>query len=106
MVVSDMAGRTSDPFLLRWVVQHLRSLGYRVQANHPYQGAELVRRHGRPAQGRHSLQIEINRALYMDEARFERHDGFERLARDLGTLVAALDDGLRLTLYPPKETAK
>jgi len=87
-------------------VQHLSSLGYRVQANHPYQGAELLRRHGRPAQGRHSLQIEINRALYMDEARFERHDGFERLARDLGTLVAALDDGLRLTLYPPKETAK
>ena len=106
MVVSNLAGQTSDPFLLRWVVQHLSSLGYRVQANHPYQGAELVRRHGRPAQGRHSLQIEINRALYMDEARFERHDGFERLARDLGTLVAALDDGLRLTLYPPKETAK
>ncbi len=106
MVVSNLAGQTSDPFLLRWVVQHLSSLGYRVQANHPYQGAELVRRHGRPALGRHSLQIEINRALYMNEARFERHDGFERLARDLGTLVAALDDGLRLTLYPPKETAK
>lgn len=103
IVVSDLAGRTSDPFLLRWVVQHLRSLGYRVQANHPYQGAELVRRHGRPAQGRHSLQIEINRALYMNEARFERHAGFDQLARDLGTLVAALDDGLRLSLYPTKE---
>ncbi len=103
MVVSDLAGRASDPFLLRWVVQHLRSLGYRAQANHPYQGAELVRRYGRPAEGRHSLQIEINRALYMDEARFERHAGFDRLARDLGTLVAVLDDGLRLTLYPSKE---
>ena len=106
MVVSNLAGRTSDPFLLRWVVQHLSSLGYRVQANHPYQGAELVRRHGRPADGRHSLQIEINRALYMNESRFERHDGFERLARDLGTLVATLDDGLRLSLYPSKETPK
>ena len=68
--------------------------------NHPYQGAELVRRHGRPADGRHSLQIEINRALYMNEAKFERHDGFDRLAQNLGTLVAALDDGLRLSLYP------
>ncbi len=106
MVVSNLAGRTSDPFLLRWVVQHLSSLGYRVQANHPYQGAELVRRHGRPADGRHSLQIEINRALYMNEAKFERHDGFDRLARDLGTLVAALDDGLRLSLYPAKENSK
>lgn len=106
MVVSNLAGRTSDAFLLRWVVQHLRSLGYRVQANHPYQGAELVRRHGRPAEGRHSLQIEINRAVYMNEARLERHDGFERLARDLGTLVATLDEGLRLSLYPPKETSQ
>jgi len=106
MVVSNMAGRTCDAFLLRWVVQHLRSLGYRVQANHPYQGAELVRRHGRPAEGRHSLQIEINRAVYMNEARLERHDGFERLARDLSTLVATLDEGLRLPLYPPKETSK
>lgn len=106
MVVSNLAGRTSEAFLLRWVVQHLRSLGYRVQANHPYQGAELVRRHGRPAEGRHSLQIEINRAVYMNEARLERHDGFERLARDLGTLVATLDEGLRLSLYPPKETSQ
>lgn len=103
MVVSDLDGQTCDPFLLRWVATHLRGLGYRVQVNHPYRGAELVRRHGRPAQGRHSLQIEINRALYMDEARLERHAGFDRLASDLSTLVAALDDGLRVNLYPSQE---
>ncbi len=100
MVVSDLEGQASDPFLLRWVATTLRSLGYRVQVNHPYRGAEIVRRHGQPAAGRHSIQIEIKRSLYMDEARVERHAGFDRLARDLGVLVDALDAGLRAELYP------
>lgn len=100
MVVSDLEGQSCDPFLLRWVTSVLRDLGYRVQVNHPYRGAELVRRHGRPDQGRHSLQIEINRALYMDEARCERHAGFDRLAADLGRLVDQLESGLRTELYP------
>ena len=104
MVVSDLEGQASDPFLLRWVATTLRGLGYRVQVNHPYRGAELVRRHGRPVAGRHSLQVEINRALYMDEVRVERHAGFDRLAQDLGTLVDALDTGLRTELYPSRAT--
>ena len=95
MVVSNREGQTCDAWLLRWVVGHLRMQGYRVQANHPYRGAELVRRHGQPERGRHSLQIEINRALYMDEARFERHAGYDRLRSDLGHLVRSLDEGLR-----------
>lgn len=95
MVVSNRKGQTCDAWLLRWVVGHLRMQGYRVQVNDPYQGAELVHRHGQPARGRHSLQIEINRALYMDEARFERHDGYDRLRRDLSQLVRVLDEGLR-----------
>ena len=45
----------------------LRGLGYSVAINDPYKGVEIVRRHGRPARGRHSLQIELNRRLYMDE---------------------------------------
>lgn len=100
MVVSDRMGQACDPFLLRWAVSLLRGLGYRVQVNHPYQGAELVRRHGRPDRGRSSLQIEINRALYMDEKRLARHEGFDRLARDLSVFVEQLDTGLRAVLYP------
>lgn len=90
MVVSDFEGRTADGQLVQWVVQALRGLGYSVGVNQPYRGGELVRRHGRPATGRHSLQIEIKRALYMDEARFERHAGFRHLARDLGRVVRQL----------------
>lgn len=101
MVVSDLLGQGADPFLVRWIASGLQSLGYRVQVNHPYAGNELVRRHGQPHRGRHSVQIEINRALYMDEARFERHAGFDRLAADLARLVEQLDQGLRMALVPP-----
>ena len=58
--------------------------------NDPYKGAELVRAWSDPAAGRHSLQIEINRRLYMDEETFEKSEGFDRLKSDLGHLTEAL----------------
>ena len=51
------------------------SLGYNVSYNHPYKGVELVRRYGDPARHRHSIQVEINRRLYMDEQTLEPHAG-------------------------------
>ena len=51
---------------------------------------ELVRRYSEPGAGRHSLQVEINRALYMDEERVCKSDGFERLQHTLGELTAAI----------------
>jgi N-formylglutamate deformylase len=83
IVVSDLDGRASAREFTAHVATGLAELGLRVQVNDPYKGAELIRRHGRPAQGRHSVQIEINRALYMDEKTFEKTAGFERLAADL-----------------------
>jgi N-formylglutamate deformylase len=53
-----------------------------------------VLRHGRPAEDRHSLQIEINRGLYMNED-LERHAGFEGLRADLGRLAEAICDYAR-----------
>jgi N-formylglutamate deformylase len=65
----------------------LSERGYRVQLNHPYRGEELIRRHGKPSQRRYSVQIELNRALYMDEPRFQRHAGCAQLVADLGVCV-------------------
>jgi N-formylglutamate deformylase len=56
--------------------------------NDPYKGAEIIRSHGRPAENRHSLQIEMKRALYMDEATITANDGYEKLKADLRRLVA------------------
>jgi N-formylglutamate deformylase len=66
-----------------------------VAINDPYKGVELVRRHGRPTERRHSLQIEVNRKLYMDEGTLERTPGFPALQADLARLAEALADYVR-----------
>jgi N-formylglutamate deformylase len=89
-VVGDREGMTAAPALSRKVCEFLQSLGYSVSYNHPYKGVELVRRYGDPAQHRHSMQVEINRKLYLDERTLELNDGFEGLRRHLRQLVEML----------------
>ena len=89
-VLGDRDGTTCAPELTRFVEKFLGKRGYDVRINDPYKGVELVRRHGRPKQNRHSLQIEVNRKLYMDEESFERNANFAKLKADLDALVAAL----------------
>ena len=91
-VIGDRDGTSADPALSRKVCEHLTSLGYSVSYNHPYKGVELVRRYGDPAHHRHSLQVEINRKLYMDEQTLAPHEGFEPLKRNLRSLVELLLD--------------
>jgi N-formylglutamate deformylase len=94
VVVSDRHGTTADPLLTRWAADWFREHGFVAQVNTPYQGGDLVASFGDPARGRHSIQIELNRALYMDEARFVRAKGFEAIQRTLAGFTHAL--GARL----------
>ena len=64
--------------------------GYQVKVNDPFKGVELVRAFADPAAGRHSLQIEVNKRLYMDQATRTRHAGFEPLQARLMSLLDAL----------------
>jgi N-formylglutamate amidohydrolase len=89
-VVSDRDGTTCDPGFTSLVAEFLRAKGYEARVNDPYKGAELVRRHGRPAEGRHALQIEINRQLYMDEVTRAPNANFRRLKADLDALLEAV----------------
>ncbi len=89
-VLGDRDGTTCAPELTDFVLRFLVGRGYDVRVNDPYKGVELVRRHGRPQENRHSLQIEVNRKLYMDEASFERGANFPQLKANLDGLVAAL----------------
>jgi N-formylglutamate amidohydrolase len=69
-------------------------MGYSVVRNTPYSGGFITRNYGRPERGVHALQIEINRALYMDETSFERTEGLARVAadmRDLAVRIAELE---------------
>jgi N-formylglutamate deformylase len=89
-VLGDRDGSTCAPEFTTFVAKTLTGLGYDVAINDPYKGVELVRMHGRPAERRHSLQIEINRRLYMDESTLARHSGFATLQSNLQRLLQSL----------------
>ena len=89
-VVGDRDGSTASADLSGLVCSHLRALGYDVAYNHPYKGVELVRRYGDPAAGRHSIQLEINRKLYMSEKTLALTPGFDTLKVHLRSLVDLL----------------
>jgi N-formylglutamate amidohydrolase len=89
-VLGDRDGTTCDAEFTEFVAGFLRGLGYEVRINDGYKGVEIVRRHGRPGANRHSLQIEVDRSLYMDQKTLEKTAGFDRLKADLASLVEAL----------------
>lgn len=89
-VLGDRDGTTCAAEFTDLVASTLRGLGYDVGLNHPFKGAEIVARHGDPTAARHSLQIEINRGLYMDEARIEKSNGFAALQADMDRLIGAI----------------
>ncbi len=90
MVLGNLDGTSCEPQLIELVDDTLRKLGYRVRINDPYKGAEITRRYGRPEQGVHTLQIEMNRALYLDEQNTEKTAGFAALEKSLSHLFRVL----------------
>lgn len=85
--ISDLKGRTSSPQTMALVVDTLRGWGYSVSINEPYVGNELIGRHGNPARGIDSIQVEINKKLFMDTQTFRRTAGFAKLKGDLDRLL-------------------
>jgi N-formylglutamate amidohydrolase len=90
MVLGDRFGAACGGALTSSVERELEALGYRVGRNTPYAGGYTTEHYGRPALRTHALQIEINRGLYLDEARLSPTDGFARLKADLERLTRAL----------------
>jgi N-formylglutamate amidohydrolase len=90
VVLGDRDGTTCAPAFTAFVRDHLSALGYEVKVNDPFKGVELVRAFADPATGFHSLQLEVNKRLYMDEATLQKHDGFARLQADLMGLLEAV----------------
>ncbi len=82
-VLGDRDGTTAAPEFTNMVAQALRERGFSVALNDPFKGVALIARLGRPAQRRHSLQIELHRGLYMDENTRERSSGFNALQNAL-----------------------
>jgi N-formylglutamate deformylase len=99
-VLGNRAGRTADPALLHAGRAFLQQAGWSVHLNDPYPGQEIIRRTGDPHNGVHAIQIEINRALYLDEGRNELHAGHTRISKALEELSAHLETQLLLPSVP------
>ena len=91
-VLGDRYGTSCVGVVAETVESTLRTLGYTVSRNKPYAGGFITEHYGNPAAGLHAIQLEINRALYMDERRYERVSGFGRLAADLETVARRLGE--------------
>ena len=89
-VLGDRFGAACSGLLPARVEQELEAIGYRVARNTPYAGGYTTEHYGRPARRTHTLQVEINRALYLDEETLEPTAGFERLKSDLERVIGAL----------------
>lgn len=88
--LGDRDGATCDPGFTEFVSDFLTAMGFVVRVNRPFRGMELVRRHGQPQIGQHSLQIEINRNLYMDKDHYGRLDQYEDFRERIHQLIAAI----------------
>lgn len=99
IVLGDRFGSSCSARLTSMVERSFRREGFSVARNAPYAGGYTTRRYGRPRRGIHALQIEINRALYMNELDIEKTRGFDRLQQQLSGLIseiltlAALENG-------------
>jgi N-formylglutamate deformylase len=87
VVLGDLDGSTCDAAFVDTVASAFRARGYVVSINDPYKGQDLIRTSGQPAKNRHSLQIEINRALYMNEATREPNTHFTTLRGDIDVVL-------------------
>lgn len=88
IVLGDRFGSSCDARLTARVERAFRNQGLTVARNAPYAGGYTTRRYGRPRRNVHALQIEINRALYMDEHMVTRSDGFPKIKAVIGLVVA------------------
>ncbi len=87
IVLGDRYGTSCAPAVSETIEDTLRALGYSVSRNKPYAGGFITEHYGNPAAGLHSLQLELNRALYMDERRYERSASFAQLRTDLEAMA-------------------
>ncbi len=90
IVLGDCHATSCDPAITTEAEKSLINLGYTVRKNNPYAGGFVTRHYGRPKDGFHTLQIEINRALYMDEMKIERLEDLQTLSINMKQFMASL----------------
>jgi N-formylglutamate amidohydrolase len=94
LVIGDRHGTSAAGWLSAEAARLARLSGFRVALNDPYAGGAIVSLHGRPAQGIHALQIEIDRSTYLDRDGRTAGPGFDRVASMVEMLAIGLGKAL------------
>lgn len=98
VVISDFEGKSCEPRFKDLVLAAFKARALNVSYNWPYKGGRITQRYGQPAQGHHTVQIELNRALYMDEnTRLQKPAEFSELSNKLCDALADILSGLKNT---------
>lgn len=90
IVIGDRYGASANPAISNLVRSAFAKRGFNVQMNRPYAGGYITEHHGLPARGVHALQLEINRALYMNERTFEPSRRYQALQNELSEIASEL----------------
>ncbi len=105
-VLGDQFGTSCPREMVRVIERFLTGLGYRVALNKPYAGGYITERYGLPGEGLHTLQIEVNRALYMDEETLALRRDFRNLRANLTSLASTIAQTLPAYLAPRRTAAE
>jgi len=106
IVIGDLFGQSAAPALVATLTDFFRRNNLRVAHNAPYAGGYTTQAHGQPQTGTHAVQIEIDRALYMEAAQLRPHSGFAHIAAMMTALIETLLTELpHLALAPPLRDA-
>src|ERR1700674_1106914 len=106
IVIGDRYGTSCVGDVTDTIETSLRERGYTVSRNKPYAGGFITEHYGNPTAGLHSVQLEINRGLYMDERRFVRSEAFSTVARDLEEMAERLNQIALHELRPYRSAAE
>jgi len=106
IVLGDRYGTSCATTVSDVIEESLRKSGYSVLRNKPYAGGFITEHYGDPAAGLHAVQIEVNRALYMDEREYRKTPRFEAVRTDLGRMIAQLAQTAARGLEPLRDAAE
>jgi N-formylglutamate amidohydrolase len=106
IVLGDRYGTSCAASVTDALEESLRDFGYSVLRNKPYAGGFITEHYGDPSAGLHAVQIEVNRALYMDEREYRKTPRFEAVRNDLGRVIARLAETTARGIEPLRDAAE
>lgn len=88
IVLGDRFGASADRVFILEVQAAFERAGFIVARNTPFAGGYITQRYGKPAQGLHAIQVEIDRGLYLDQQTIEASPAFDEIKRLLTQVIA------------------